>query len=62
MGRQADRCTKVQTEQAIQRQQRGHTASFEDLHPIADALIGGLALAAFVIGAIFMLVSEGAGL
>lgn len=62
MGNQASRCNPAQTAQAIRRQATGKRPEFAELHPVADAVLSVIALAAFMLAAGSLFVMVGAGL
>ena len=62
MGTQASRCNPAQTAQAIRRQAAGKRPEFAELHPVADAVLSVIALAAFILAAGSLFVMVGAGL
>lgn len=62
MVKQATRCNPAQTAQAIRRQKIGKRPEFAELHPVADAVLSVIALAAFMLAAGSLFVMVGAGL
>lgn len=57
---QATRANPAQIEQHSRRQRQGLPGEFAQNHPIADAIIGGLILAAGVGFLVFLWIKEGA--
>jgi hypothetical protein len=61
MKRQATKANRAQIEHHIKRQRAGLPADFAHAHPVIDAMIGGLILAAGFGGMIAIWISVGAG-